>query len=229
MIPLQKQSVPSNKLSLLETNGNAEQMNVTVFNFEKQLMNLLQDKSLFGNIQNMDVNPDDPFGKYKAKNNYLSTVNSGNRYQRGYKNDKSSDTEFLIPIIFACDETKVSNQGKTSSWPLLFTTSILNQTMRNKPSAWRPLGYIPDLKLNTSINEEKQFKVELKSIRLHQVLKTILKSFVEFQKNKQNDPISLTLGNITKKVIIKALCFLLLVICKEETKWLVLHHAIQTK
>ena len=77
---------------------------------------------------------------------------------------KSPDTEFLIPIIFACDETKVSNQGKTSSWLLLFTTSILNQTMRNKLSAWQLLGYIPDLKLNTSINEEKQFKVELKSI-----------------------------------------------------------------
>ena len=81
MIPLPKQSVPSTKLSLLETNRNAEQMNVTVFNFEKQLMSLLQDKSLFGNIQNLDVNPDNPFGKYKAKNNYLSTVNSGNRYQ----------------------------------------------------------------------------------------------------------------------------------------------------
>ena len=130
----------------------------------------------------MDVNPDDPFGKYKTKNNYLSTVNSGNRYQRAYKNMiKSPDTEFLIPIIFACDETKVSNKGKISSWPLLFTTSILNQTMRNKPSAWQPLGYIPDLKLNTSINEEKQFKVELKSIRLHEALKTILKSFVTFK------------------------------------------------
>ena len=49
-------------------------MNVTVFNFEKQLMNLLQDKSLFGNIHNLDVNADDPFGKYKAKNNYLSVT-----------------------------------------------------------------------------------------------------------------------------------------------------------
>ena len=146
-------------------------------------MNLLQDKSLFGNLDNLDVNPDDPFGKYKAKNNYLSTVNSGNRYQRAYKNMiKSPDTEFLIPIIFACDETKVSNQGKTSSCPLLFTINILNQTMRNKPSAWCLLGYIPDLKLNTSINEEKQFKVELKSIRLHEALNTILKSFVKFQK-----------------------------------------------
>ena len=119
----------------------------------------------------------------------------------------SPDTEFLIPIIFACDKTKVSNQGKVSSWPLLLTTSILNQTMRNKPSAWCLLGYIPDLRLNTSINEEKQFGVELKSIRLHEVLKTVLKSFVEFQRKKQMDPISITLRNLTKKVVTKEPCF----------------------
>ena len=103
-----------------------------------------------------------------------------------------------MPITFACDETKVSNQGKASSWPLIFTISILNQIMRNKPSVWHLLGYIPDLRLNTSINEEKQFGVELKSIRLHKVLKTILKSFVEFQRKKQMDPVSVTLGNLTK-------------------------------
>ena len=33
LIPLQKQSVPSNNLSLFETNRNAEQINVIVFNF----------------------------------------------------------------------------------------------------------------------------------------------------------------------------------------------------
>ena len=120
------------------------------------------------------------------------------------------DTEMLMPIIFACDETKASNQGKASLWPLIFTTSILNLTMRNKPSAWHLLGYIPDLRLNTSINEEKQFGMELKSIRLHQVLKTILKTFVEFQRKEQMDPVSITLGNITKKVLIKAPCFFII-------------------
>ena len=77
----------------------------------------------------------------------------------------SPDIEMVIPIIFACDETKVSNQGKASSLSLLFTTSILNQIMRNKLFAWHLLGYIPDLRLNTLINEEKQFSVDLKSTR----------------------------------------------------------------
>ena len=52
--------------------------------------------------------------------------------------------------------------------------------------------------------------MELKSIRLHKVLKTILKSFVTFQKKKHINPISVTLGNLTKKVIIKAPCFFII-------------------
>ena len=111
-------------------------MNVTVFNFKNQLLNLLKDRTLSGNLQNLDVDPNNPFRHYKAKDDYLSAVNSGNRYQYAYKEMITSpDTEMLIPIIFACNETKVSNQGKASSWPLMFTTSILNQTMRNKPIA----------------------------------------------------------------------------------------------
>ena len=69
----------------------------------------------------------------------------------------------------------------------------------NKPSAWHLLGYIPDLRLNTSINEEKQYNVHLKSTRPHEILKTILKSFVEFQRKRHMDLVSVTLGNITKK------------------------------
>ena len=79
-MPWLQSTIPYIKEVLLETNGNAERMDVTVFNFENQLLNLLKDKTLFGDLQNLDVNPDDPFGKYKDKNNYLSTVNSGNRY-----------------------------------------------------------------------------------------------------------------------------------------------------
>ena len=89
-MPWLQSTIPYIKEVLLETNGNAERMDVTVFNFENQLLNLLKDRTLFGDLQNLNVNPDNPFGKYKAKNNYLSTVNSGNRYQRAYKIDKIS-------------------------------------------------------------------------------------------------------------------------------------------
>ena len=122
-------------------------MDVTVFDFKKQLLSLLNDPFLFGNIDNLDVNRSDPFAKYKTHNSVLSTVNSGTRYKLAYKTWVTCpDSDFLLPIIFACNKTKISNQGKAACWPLLFTTSILNQEMRNLPAAWRPLGYIYDVR-----------------------------------------------------------------------------------
>ena len=71
--------------------------------------------------------------------------------------------------------------GWTSCWPLMFTTTILNQACRNKPEAWKPLGYIYDLGLVMSQAEEKQLGNDLKYTRLHRVFETILKSYVDAQ------------------------------------------------
>ena len=63
--------------------------------------------SLFGDISKLDVNPKKVFGRYRNNSKLLSTVNSGLFYDMAYKTmieDKQHD--FLMPIIFACDETK---------------------------------------------------------------------------------------------------------------------------
>ena len=116
--------VKSAALILKETNLETKSImpqyiNVTNFDFKTQLQSLLNDKILFGNIENLDINLNDPFGKYKPPGNILSTVNSGMRYQQAYKTmieDKEND--FLLPIIFACDETQITNLSKATSWPL---------------------------------------------------------------------------------------------------------------
>ena len=137
--------------------------------------------------------------------------------------------EFLVPIIFSSDETKVSDQGKSYSWPIMFTTGILNQETRNKSSAWHLLGFIPDFKLTTSANEEKQFAKHLKSRRLHQALKEILKSFVDFQKKDMSSLFHSHLGNIRRGSNSKLPASLSLEICREGTKWLVQLQDIPTK
>jgi hypothetical protein len=44
---------------------------------------------------------------------------------------KDPTTYFLLPICFACDETKLHKKtGKTSSWPLLFSTTLFNQKLK---------------------------------------------------------------------------------------------------
>ena len=52
--------------------------------------------------------------------------------------------------------------------------------------------------------------MDLKSTRLHQILKTILTSFVKFQKEDHKNPITLTLGKYTKKVELKTPCFFII-------------------
>ena len=49
----------------------------TCFNFTNQLYSLVLDRALFGNLDNLDVNVDDPYGKYVPPNGLLSTVNLG--------------------------------------------------------------------------------------------------------------------------------------------------------
>jgi hypothetical protein len=102
---------------------------------------LSSDPQLVLDLSNLDVNPNNPFGKYKSGVDYLTTVNSGTWYQTAYKNlVKDPKTDFHLPICFACDETKLSKMGKTGCWPLLFTTTIFNQELHNNASTWHPLG-----------------------------------------------------------------------------------------
>ena len=184
---------------------------VTTFNFTAQLSSLLFDSNLFDNIDNLDVSPKNPFGKYKTNRHKLSTINSGQRYHEAYMNMvKDPLNDFLMPIIFCCDETKLVQTGKTSCWPLMFTTSILYQACRNTSQAWNPLGYVYDLSMLHSTAEEKLFGNDLKYSRLHKVLETILSSFVEAQQPDALTNVALQPGNQIRKVNLKVPCFFII-------------------
>ena len=176
----------------------------TCFNFTNQLYSLVSDLALFGDLNNLDVNINDPFGKYVSIDGLLSTTNSGQWYNMAYRHEvKNPAKDFLMPIIMACDETHLRKGSKAASWPLLFTTSILNQKLRNLPIAWRTLGYINDLSLIQSAAEDRNHSKELKAERLHAIFKTILASLIEAQQDGALDNIPLLLGNETKRVNLK--------------------------
>jgi hypothetical protein len=168
---------------------------VTRFPFINMLYSLLSDSELVGDLSNLDVNPENPFGKYQSEGDYLTTVNSGAWYQTAYKNlIKDPEKDFLLPIVFACDETKLSKTGKTGCWPLLFTTTLFNQKLRNKASAWRPLGYVYDINIVDSKQERAHQSNEYKGERLHAVFRTLLESFIEAQNEGLLDNVTVTLG-----------------------------------
>ena len=68
----------------------------TCFNFSQQLYNLVADRALFGTLHNLDVNFNDPFGKYVPSNGLLSTTNSGQWYNQAYHHEvKDPTTDFF--------------------------------------------------------------------------------------------------------------------------------------
>ena len=119
--PFLKENRPYQIRTALPTSTNPQFVDVTVFDFKTQLLSLINDQSLFGDIGNLDVNKDNVFGRYRSPGKILSTVNSGHRYKYAYQTMvQDSESKFLMPIVFACDETQVSSQGKASCCPLMF-------------------------------------------------------------------------------------------------------------
>ena len=169
------------------------------------LKSLLTDKELFGSLDNLDVNPEDPFRRYKAKTPHITCANGAMWYKDAWNHVCTNDKDFMIPIIFACDETTM---GSSSACPLLFSTTLLKQSHRNKPNAWRPLGFIFDLDLITSKDQKSRMSTDAKSLRLHKIYEAVLQSFYDAQSGNSLENISLTLGEKdTKDVDIKVPLF----------------------
>jgi hypothetical protein len=184
-----------------------EAIQVTPFYFTNQLHALLSDPTLVGNLDNLGVNPANPFAKYALPSGQLSTVNSGAIYNLAYKNCCKKANDFLVGIIFACDETTLQKGSKAGSWPLMFTVSILNQKMRNLPIAWKSLDYIFYFSMIQSQADAKGQWQDLKAERLHAIFKVVLATFVDAQKEGALDNLSLTFGHHTKRVNLKLVCF----------------------
>ena len=90
--------------------------------------------------------------------------------------------------------------------------------MQNLPASWRPLGYIYNVSLTTSTNQEKQFGVDLKYTPLHQILKSILGSYIHCQMSTAVSNVKVRLGETSKVVNLKVPCFLSLATSKVGTK-----------
>ncbi len=186
--------------------GDGLEIDVTIFNFTDGLTTLLNHPELTGDITKLDVDPDNPFGRYPKHWKTLSCVNSGSWYQDTYDRKVTNpDKQLLLPIIFACDETTLTMTGKASCWPLLFTTTLFSQELRNQPLAWYPLGYVYDISAVQPSSLSSSNK-HLKYSRLHAIFRAILYTFVEAQAKDALNNCPVTFGQQTKIVDILIEC-----------------------
>ena len=185
---------------------------VPLFDFVSTLTALLEDPEL-NQIQNLDVNFDieQRFFKYQSPNNLLSSVNSGLWYDTAYNNlITDPNNEFLVPIIFAFDECLLSSESNLSVLALYFTTTLFNYHTRTNHDAWRILGYVPNDRNYYSKQQLHMFTSNEKSLRLHQLLETVLSSFTSAQNDETLNHFSLRLGQYRKTVNLKVPLFFII-------------------
>lgn len=182
-------------------------VDITRFNFLAQFHSLITDKSLTGDITQLDVPQDDPFGKYESPDGRLGAFNSGSWYQKAWANQCEPDSDdWMCPIIYGCDETHVgSSQGRASVTPLIFTLSIFNESLRNKKTSWRPLGYVYDIAQHgKAMHTEgrtipRKMTPEEKSSRYHQMIGALLETHLKVQQEGGIEGIPVELGNFRKE------------------------------
>jgi hypothetical protein len=179
---------------------------VTRFVFISQFYSFITDKSLTGDITQLDVNPDDPFARYQSPNGRLGAFNSGKWYLKAHDFLCTPNfNDWLCPIIYACDETLFgSHLGRASVTPLVFTLLIFNKYIRNKQTSWQPLGYVYDIAqhgkgmVTHERNLLRKMKPEEKCSCHHLIVQKLIESHVYVQRQGGIQDVPIELGTTRK-------------------------------
>ena len=129
---------------------------VVTFDFTKLLHSLLSDPEL-NNIDNLTVDPSNPFAEYPThRRNHttnqmetipLGEVHTGAWYHRTWRkmqkrsasNKTKFNKNFMIGIILYTDNSVVNTTGGLCAHPVNFSLTIFTEKCRRNPKAWRTL------------------------------------------------------------------------------------------
>ena len=133
----------------------------------------------------------------------LADIDTGRSYRNAYNLlCRGRPKHIMCGIILYIDKLAVDRHGHLSLEPVYFTLSIFNQKTRNKPEAWRPLGYIPNLGLQSKAENRHSMLSSQKVQLYHDILSRILRSLVELQQSEPM-PFHLSFGNREYDVLLK--------------------------
>jgi hypothetical protein len=172
---------PSTKTLQLPGIRSNDTISVTTFDFLAQFHSLLSDPQL-NVIENLVVNPHDPFTQYVPPEGRLSETLSGSWYKNAWKHMiENTECNYMIPIILYIDKTQLSLSNKLSLFPVTMSLSIFTEEVRRRSDAWRPLGYIANEDYFFSAAERHANNPDVKNWRFHVQLEEILRTFKQAQ------------------------------------------------
>ena len=180
------------------------QENITVhhFDFMQTATDFLENREIFGDLNNLNVNADDPFLPYEPS--ILDSSMAGELYAKTWKDrDLEPGRDFVLPMSIYLDKSPVDKLGRFGVEPVLYTFLILKRHLRNNPDNWPVLGYVPDLEQKSSArkiqNRRGKKRVGCSLRNYHACLRVILKSLVDVQRQGGIEHF-LRLGNKVRRV-----------------------------
>ena len=134
-----KVSLETAKIGLGSSSSGSIESEVNYWDFGKQLRSLLSDHSIFGDLSNLNVNDVNPFLPNR------DCKSTGGWYQDTIRAKRITgyDGNFLVGIVLAADRTGNTFNLRFGTEPLLFTLTIIKESLWHQPRVWRPLAMIP--------------------------------------------------------------------------------------
>ncbi len=154
---------------------------VPVHNAQAMIESLLYSSLAKDDNNLLFPNPDDPLAPPPAEVQNIADIDTGTVYRNAYKNLCTRPNHVICGIICYIDKLATDRHGHLSLEPVYFTLSIFNQKTRNRPEAWRPLGYIPNIGLMSKAESTHSMKSSAKVQLYHDILSLIFGSLVDLQ------------------------------------------------
>ena len=190
---------------------------VTVYTFdvEEKIRFGLSDPEIMSNLDNLNVDPDNPFGPYPSNMN-IGEVYSGNWYRRAYRKYCAHDpaNNFLCGSFIYVDKSGTSMVQRHGLEPVMLGFHLHKRHLREQ--AFRCnfiIGYIPDLQqLSKALKKETRsdaWSHHMNSRNYHKCLQPILQQLVDIQK-KGGIKMWLRLGRHVRYVTVHILIYMVL-------------------
>jgi hypothetical protein len=124
LVPMETNSIPDPN-QLLDNN---ESVHVLRFDVRRQIKDVLASE-IFHDMNNLVVDPSDPFGMYKSPDGRIGELYSGDWYRRTYKDLITNPSkEMLIGVKLYCDKTGTdSMMMRHGLEPVMFTLTIIKK------------------------------------------------------------------------------------------------------
>jgi hypothetical protein len=129
--------------------------------------------------ENLLIDTEDPFRKPQigGEDGVLDDVNTGSVHVEAHELLCTGENDVLAEIICFIDKSYIDQKGKCTLEPVMFTLGIFSRKYRNRPEAWRPMGYIPNIDhLAPRANAVDKLH------DYHYCLRIIMSEMIEYQK-----------------------------------------------